>query len=340
MTTEQAPAQINAWEVAQQQFDLAAERLGLDPGLRKVLREPRREFTVHFPVHMDDGTVEVFTGYRVQHNLGRGPAKGGIRYHQDVSLDEVKALAMWMTWKCAVVGHPVRRRQGRRHRRPQEAQPEGARGPDPALLHRDRDPRRPGEGHPGAGRQHQCPDHGLDDGHLFDARGLHGPGRRHRQAHQPGRLRGPQRSHGPRHGLLHHRGDAPPRHRPARRPGSRSRASAMPAPSRRGSSPTRARRSSRSPTRPAASTTRTASTSARSSPGSRSTARSRASRGRTTSPTPRSSRSPATSSSRRRWRTRSRPRMPAASRPASSPRPPTARRPPKPTRSCSGTASS
>ena len=106
MTTEHVAAQINAWEVAQRQFDLAAERLGLDPGMRLVLREPRREFTVHFPVHMDDGSVEVFTGYRVQHNLGRGPAKGGIRYHQDVSLDEVKALAMWMTWKCAVVGIP------------------------------------------------------------------------------------------------------------------------------------------------------------------------------------------------------------------------------------------
>ncbi len=106
MTTEHVAAQINAWEVAQQQFDLAADRLGLDPGMRLVLREPRREFTVHFPVHMDDGSVQVFTGYRVQHNLGRGPAKGGIRYHQDVSLDEVKALAMWMTWKCAVVGIP------------------------------------------------------------------------------------------------------------------------------------------------------------------------------------------------------------------------------------------
>ena len=106
MTTEHVAAHINAWEVAQRQFDLAAERLDLDPGMRLVLREPRREFTVHFPVHMDDGSVQVFTGYRVQHNLGRGPAKGGIRYHQDVSLDEVKALAMWMTWKCAVVGIP------------------------------------------------------------------------------------------------------------------------------------------------------------------------------------------------------------------------------------------
>ena len=106
MTTEPIAAPINAWAVAQSQFDLAADRLNLDAGMRLVLREPRREFTVHFPVHMDDGSVEVFTGYRVQHNLGRGPAKGGIRYHQDVSLDEVKALAMWMTWKCAVVGIP------------------------------------------------------------------------------------------------------------------------------------------------------------------------------------------------------------------------------------------
>jgi glutamate dehydrogenase (NAD(P)+) len=106
MTTEPIAAPINAWQVAQRQFDLAAERLGMDQGMRRVLREPRRELTVHFPVTMDDGTVQVFTGYRVQHNLGRGPAKGGLRYHQDVSLDEVKALAMWMTWKCAVVGIP------------------------------------------------------------------------------------------------------------------------------------------------------------------------------------------------------------------------------------------
>ncbi len=106
MTTEHVAARINPWEVAQRQFDLAADRLNLGHGLRGVLRVPRREFTVNFPVHMDDGSVQVFTGYRVQHNLGRGPAKGGIRYHQDVSLDEVKALAMWMTWKCAVVGIP------------------------------------------------------------------------------------------------------------------------------------------------------------------------------------------------------------------------------------------
>ena len=101
--TAEAP---NIWAVAQAQFDAAAEQLDLDPGLRRVLRVPKRELTVNFPVTMDDGSVEVFTGYRVQHNLSRGPAKGGIRYHQDVTLDEVRALAMWMTWKCAVVNIP------------------------------------------------------------------------------------------------------------------------------------------------------------------------------------------------------------------------------------------
>ncbi len=106
MATEQAAPAVNPWDVAQSQFDLAAERLDLSPGLRKVLRVPKRALIVEFPVEMDDGSVEVFTGYRVQHNLARGPAKGGIRYHQNVTLDEVKALAMWMTWKCAVVGIP------------------------------------------------------------------------------------------------------------------------------------------------------------------------------------------------------------------------------------------
>ena len=106
MTSEQVGAKINAWEVAQHQFDLAADLLGLEAGVRGVLRECRREFTTHFPVKMDDGSVRVITGHRVQHNVTRGPAKGGIRYHQDVTLDEVKALAMWMTWKCAVVGIP------------------------------------------------------------------------------------------------------------------------------------------------------------------------------------------------------------------------------------------
>jgi glutamate dehydrogenase (NAD(P)+) len=96
----------NIWAVAQSQFDLAAEKLDLDDGMRRVLRVPQRELTVNFPVTMDDGSVEVFTGHRVQHNVSRGPGKGGIRYHQDVTLDEVRALAMWMSWKCACVYIP------------------------------------------------------------------------------------------------------------------------------------------------------------------------------------------------------------------------------------------
>jgi glutamate dehydrogenase (NAD(P)+) len=98
--------EANEWRTAQRQFDAAAQMIGLEPELREILREVQREFTCHFPVAMDDGRVEVFTGYRVQHNIHRGPAKGGIRYHPHVSLDEVKALAMWMTWKCAVVNIP------------------------------------------------------------------------------------------------------------------------------------------------------------------------------------------------------------------------------------------
>jgi len=98
--------EADEWRTAQRQFDAAAEICGLEPQLREVLREVQREFTCHFPVEMDDGRIEVFTGYRVQHNITRGPAKGGIRFHPDVSLDEVKALAMWMTWKCAVVNIP------------------------------------------------------------------------------------------------------------------------------------------------------------------------------------------------------------------------------------------
>ena len=103
---EQKRTEANPWRTAQHQFDEAAEILKLDPGLRKILREVQREFTCHFPVQMDDKSVKNFTGYRIQHNINRGPAKGGLRFHPDVTLDEVKALAMWMTWKCAVVNIP------------------------------------------------------------------------------------------------------------------------------------------------------------------------------------------------------------------------------------------
>jgi glutamate dehydrogenase (NAD(P)+) len=96
----------NPWVSAEARFDEAAELLGLDEGLRKILRMPALELKVSVPVMLDDGRYEVFTGYRVQHSIVRGPAKGGIRFAPDVTLDEVRALSAWMTWKCAVVNIP------------------------------------------------------------------------------------------------------------------------------------------------------------------------------------------------------------------------------------------
>jgi glutamate dehydrogenase (NAD(P)+) len=107
MAPEQAIAEeLNPFEIAKQQFDLAADFLELDDSMRRVLKQAKRQLVVSIPVKMDGGDVQVFEGYRVQHNIARGPAKGGIRYHPNVTLDEVKALAAWMTWKCATVGIP------------------------------------------------------------------------------------------------------------------------------------------------------------------------------------------------------------------------------------------
>src|SRR5581483_7621888 len=106
MKTVSLEQEINPWEAQAARFDLAAQKLNLDEGLWKVLRYPTREIILHIPVAMDDGRLEVFTGFRVQHSIARGPAKGGIRSSPDVTLDEVRALASWMTWKCAVVNIP------------------------------------------------------------------------------------------------------------------------------------------------------------------------------------------------------------------------------------------
>ena len=103
---QELDAEFNPRLSAEARFDEAAERLDIDEGLRKVLRSPSREMTVYIPIMLDDGRLEVFTGYRVQHSIVRGPAKGGIRYAPDVTLDEVRALASWMTWKCAVTNLP------------------------------------------------------------------------------------------------------------------------------------------------------------------------------------------------------------------------------------------
>ena len=98
--------ELNPWEAQATRFDFAAQKLNLNEGLWRILRYPSREIIVHIPVAMDDGRLEVFTGFRVQHSIARGPAKGGVRYSPDVTLDEVRALASWMTWKCAVVNIP------------------------------------------------------------------------------------------------------------------------------------------------------------------------------------------------------------------------------------------
>lgn len=109
LTTTTQPQGIDSaspFDEMMSRFDLAAQKLGLDPGLYKVLREPVRETKVSIPIVMDDGHIEVFIGYRVLHNIARGPGKGGIRFDKNVTLDEVRALAAWMTWKCAVVNIP------------------------------------------------------------------------------------------------------------------------------------------------------------------------------------------------------------------------------------------
>ncbi len=100
------PARPNPWDVARQQLDEVAALMNLDPNIHRFLREPKRALSVAVPVKMDSGDLKVFVGHRVQHSVARGPSKGGIRFHPDVTLDEVKALAMWMTWKCAVVNIP------------------------------------------------------------------------------------------------------------------------------------------------------------------------------------------------------------------------------------------
>src|SRR5450631_3118198 len=111
-TPPSAPAKksskaFNSFQIAQAQFDKVAEYLGLDSATRDLLRYPLREYQFAIPVRMDDGMVKIFRGFRVQHNDARGPGKGGIRFHPQETIDTVRALSMWMTWKCAVVDIPL-----------------------------------------------------------------------------------------------------------------------------------------------------------------------------------------------------------------------------------------
>src|SRR2546427_9667222 len=112
MHDEVKSAAINLYRMAVQQFDLAAEKLNLSEDMREILRQPKRELAVNFPVRLGNGRIKLVTGYRVQHNVKRGPAKRGIRYSPEVTLDGVQALAMWLTGKRAVVGRPFARANG------------------------------------------------------------------------------------------------------------------------------------------------------------------------------------------------------------------------------------
>ena len=166
---------------------MAAERLGLRDDVRAVMRSSYREVQVQIPVKRADGRVHVYSGFRVQHNGARGPYKGGIRYHPEVDLDEVRALATLMSWKTAIAGIPfggakggINVPAGELHERRAAA--------DHALVHRqDREGARPDARHPRARRQHQRPDDGLDDGRVRQAPRPHA-GDRDRQADLARRL--------------------------------------------------------------------------------------------------------------------------------------------------------
>ncbi len=178
-----------------EEFEGAARILNLDPGIWQMLTHAKRQIIVSCPVQMDNGEIQVFTGYRVQYNVTLGPAKGGIRYHPGVSLDEVTALAAWMTWKCAVAQLPFGGGKGGVICDPTTHVAPRARGAHAPLQRRDHRRDRPRQGRAGARREHQRADHGVVLRHLLDARRPHVHRGRHRQARRDGRLARPARSH-------------------------------------------------------------------------------------------------------------------------------------------------
>ncbi len=158
---------IGPWGIFLQQVERVTPYLGELAYWVESLKRPKRTLIVDVPIKMDDGSVRHYEGYRVQHNTSRGPGKGGVRFHQDVTLSEVMALAAWMTVKNARVGVPFGGAKGGVRCRSAQPVARRARAHHPPLHERDRHPHRPRQGHSRAGRQHQRADHGLDDGHLF-----------------------------------------------------------------------------------------------------------------------------------------------------------------------------
>ena len=275
MTTVERESHLreNPFHIARQQLRNVADVFGIDDRLVNIMQECKKAVEVSIPTSMDDGSVNVFTGYRVTHNVTRGPSKGGIRYHPDVTLDEVKALAMWMTWKCALMGLPFG----------------GAKGGvicDPKAMSRselERMTRRytseiineigPEKDIPAPRRRHRRLDDGVDLRHVLDEQGPLGTRRRHREAADDRRLARSRGGDRPRRRLLPAGGAREAGAARSRVFASPCRASATSARSSRSSLPSSVPRSSPSPIRRAGCTTRTASTSRPHSPTSGAAAR-------------------------------------------------------------------
>ena len=171
-----------------QEFEGAARILELDPGIWQILTHPKRQIVVSCPIQRDNGQIQVFTGYRVQYNITLGPAKGGIRYHPGVTLDEVTALAAWMTWKCAVAQVPFGGGKGGIICDPSTMSKRELEALTRRYTAEIIDADRAGKRRAGARREHRRADHGVVHGHVFHARRPHVDGGRHRQAGGDGRI--------------------------------------------------------------------------------------------------------------------------------------------------------
>ena len=195
------------FDMAVNQFGVIANHLSIPMDERDRLLLPKRAITVSCPIHRDDGSIAVFEGYRVQHHLTLGPTKGGTRFAPSVDIGEVAALAIWMSWKCALVGLALWRRQGRRPGRSLDHFQARTGGAVAALHAGDDSVRRAPYRRDGAGHGHQRAGDGLVHGHLFDVSGPHRDRDRHRQAGRFRRHAGPARSHRARRRASRQAGD-------------------------------------------------------------------------------------------------------------------------------------
>ncbi|CAK8742251.1 hypothetical protein SODG_005571 [Sodalis praecaptivus] len=169
----------SAWSTFLAQVERVLPYLGDLALWADTLRHPKRALIVDIPLEMDDGTIRHFEGFRVQHNLSRGPGKGGVRFHPDVTLEEVMALSAWMTVKSAALNLPFGGAKGG-FASIRASSRKGAGASDPTLHQRNRYYYRTAAGYPGAGRRHQCAGDGVDDGYLLHEYWRHHHRRRHR----------------------------------------------------------------------------------------------------------------------------------------------------------------